>query len=259
MKNTERTLNAWVSAPISFLAWLMAVFFTIACQLFGLIVLTPFSLIFDRRRRRLEHLVARWWARFIIVTSLVWRLKRGGTENIQPGKHYVIVANHQSILDILVVLAGLELQFKFLAKKELFSIPFLGWHMKNTGYIPLVRGNHESAKIAMNAAHRHLQNGMSVLFFPEGTRSLDGEIHDFKPGAFRLAQDENVEVLPVVIDGTGDALPKHSWYLEKTTEFRLFVGKPVRINTGEADSVAKTISSVRQTMIEILKKIRAEK
>ncbi|MBI3313260.1 MAG: 1-acyl-sn-glycerol-3-phosphate acyltransferase, partial [Candidatus Omnitrophica bacterium] len=89
--------------------------------------------------------------------------------------------------------------------------------------------------------------------------SLDGEIHDFKPGAFRLAQDENVEVLPVVIDGTGDALPKHSWYLEKTTEFRLVVGKPVEMSTGGADSVAKTISVVRQTMIEMLKELRAEK
>ena len=140
-----------MSAPLSLLAWIMAAFFTIVLQLSGLIFLTPFSLIFDRHRRTLEHRVAKAWARSIIGTSPVWKLRVTGKENVKSGRRYVIVANHQSILDILVLLAGLDLHFKFLAKKELFTIPFLGWHMANAGYIPLDRGNRESAKDAMAA------------------------------------------------------------------------------------------------------------
>ncbi|MBI3314262.1 MAG: 1-acyl-sn-glycerol-3-phosphate acyltransferase [Candidatus Omnitrophica bacterium] len=258
MSNSEHRLAPWVSAPVSILAWTMAIFFTVTCQFFGLVLLTPFSLIFDRSRKRVEHRVARAWARFIIGSSLVWRLQVKGGENIKAGKHYVVIANHQSLLDILVVLAGLDLQFKFLAKKELFSIPFLGWHMKNAGYIPLERGNRDSARTAMGMAHQHIQRGVSVLFFPEGTRSLDGEIHVFKPGAFRLAQSEGVEILPVVIDGTGDALPKHSWYLEKKTRFRLYIGKPVPIGSGDANAPVKVMESVRKKMIETLAAMREE-
>ena len=196
-----------------------------------------------------------------MASSPFWHLKVEGKENVAPGKTYVIVSNHQSLLDILIVLSGLprHTHFKFLAKKELFPIPFLGWHMSLAGYIPLDRKSHESGKKAMLTARHWLRKGVSVIFFPEGTRSLDGEIHSFKVGAFKLAQEEDLEILPLVIDGTGDAVPKHSWMLEKTTRLFLSIGKPISLKNQASTSSDQTCEAIRQEMIERLARVRDQR
>ena len=254
--NEKNVVPSWLSAPLSLLAWTAAIFFTIFFYLFGLFFVLPFSLLFDRGTRGLIHGVARIWACSIMAVNPVWRLKVEGRENIEPGRNYVLVANHQSLLDILVVLAGLPLHFKFMAKAELFSIPFIGWHMKLAGYIPLDRSSRESGRKAVFAAREWLRKGVSVLFFPEGTRSPDGQLHPFKMGAFKVAQEEKVPILPIVIDGTGEAVPKKSWSLKKKTNFFLLIGRPIRVDSKDI-LLEKICGEVREGMAKRLARIRA--
>jgi len=202
------------------------------------------------------HHAAVFWGHAVITLSPVWKHKIKGQENIVPGHRYVIVTNHQSLIDIIVVLASLPLHFKFMAKQELYAVPFVGWHMALAGYIPIMRTSRESGRKAMDLAHQWLRKGVSVLFFPEGTRSLNGQIHDFKMGAFKVAQEEDVEILPVVIEGTGDVIPKKSWRVKKLTRFDVSIGRPVRIQRNRPDALAKVRDSVRSEMIGRLDKVR---
>lgn len=221
-------MKSLLFAVLSLWSWVLAITLTIFFNLIGFAV-SPISLLLDRRPRSLVHRFAVLWAQSIMSTSPFWRLHIEGQENIEPGAHYVVVANHQSMLDILAALAGIPLNFRFLAKKELFSIPFLGWHMALAGYIPIDRDSPQSGHEALVKAGRWLDKKVNVLFFPEGTRSLDGEIKRFKAGAFRLAQEHGVKILPVVMDGTGDALPKKSWVVQKGAYLKVSILKPVTL------------------------------
>ena len=254
-KNKE--MNIVISAILSIFGWSLIIFFTIALFLVGVIVGIPISLIFDQGTKRTQHLVARLWGLSIVSFFPLWRLTIEGQEHVRPKTHYVIVSNHQSLLDILVVLVALKTHFKFIAKKELFVIPVLGWHMALAGYIALDRDNKESARATILKAREYLRQKISILFFPEGTRSLDGEIQAFKPGAFKVAVEEGVEILPVVIDNTGDAIPKHSLFLRKLSEFKLRVLKPVKISSVNPQEIEAIRDSVRSSMIKALAEMRS--
>ncbi len=248
-----QNIPVWLHVPLAFWHWFETAVLTVTCCLIGWVVF-PLSLVLDRGNGRLMHAIAVLWSRLLLLINPFWRVKVSGLENIEKGRHYVVIANHQSILDILVMLSGLPLHFKFLSKKEVFQIPFIGWHMKLTGYIPLDRGNHESGRSAIAIARAWLNRKVNVVFFPEGTRSLDGHIRTFKPGAFKLAQEQKIAILPVVIEGTGDALPKKSWILKQRRDFILSIGKPVIL--GAQESVPQLIERVRQEMIQRLQQIR---
>jgi len=243
----------------SLYSWGMMFFVTVAFYLFGLIFVLPFSILLDKGSRKKMHGVSRLWAKCLLSLNPGQSRIFEGLENLQPGTPYVIVGNHQSIVDIFVVLAGLDTHFKFLAKRELFSIPFLGWHLGLAGYVPLVRGNKESARQAVAEARRLLQNKIGVLFFPEGTRSEDGEIKEFKSGAFKVASDENVSILPVVIDGTGKVIPKHSWLMRDLVRLRMRVLKPVPPPSRDPAAIEKTRQEVEDRMRAELAAIRAGK
>ncbi len=249
----QKGMSYPASVILSIYGWTLVTLSTVFFSLLGLLLI-PVSLLVDRGSRRIIHGVAVFWARLVLVGSVVWKLRVEGEKNIVPGRPYIIVANHQSLLDILVALVALPVHFKFLAKKELFSIPFLGWHLALAGYIPIDRSSPESGKRALLGARKWLRQGVSVLFFPEGTRSLDGQIQEFKPGAFKLAEDESVDILPVVIDGTGQAVPKKSWRLAKPSRFSVSIGKPVSM-TGRAYETKR--EAIRQEMAARLARIRA--
>jgi 1-acyl-sn-glycerol-3-phosphate acyltransferase len=159
---------------------------------------------FDRNR-----VVAGRLARFVpIVFSRsfpLWRIRFEG--RWPPGRGaYVVVANHQSFLDIFV-LCNIPHEMKWIAKRELFRIPMFGWAMTVAGDISLARGDAASAMKVMEKARRYLRSGMSVMIFPEGTRSTDGKLLPFKPGAFKLAIETGVPVLPIAVEGTGQGMP----------------------------------------------------
>lgn len=241
---------------LSLWGWVSAIFFSIFYSLGGLVFMMPFSLLFDPQTRHGMHLVAVIWAKSIIAFTPFWRLRVLGQENVEKGKNYVVVANHQSMLDILAALAGLPLpvHFKFMAKKELFRVPFIGWHMAFADYIPLDRASPQSGKQALDKAREWMKKKVSVLFFPEGTRSLDGEMKRFKVGAFRVAQDTGVEILPVVMDGTGQALPKMSFIVKRMTHMTLSIGKPVAV--WPAENLEEAAEKIREEMKKRLVVIR---
>jgi 1-acyl-sn-glycerol-3-phosphate acyltransferase len=134
-----------------------------------------------------------------------WRLEIQG--RWPEGGPFVVVANHQSILDILM-LTRVPHEMKWVAKEELFSIPWAGWMMRIAGDIPIRRGDAESGGEALARAREYLARGMSVMIFPEGTRSAKGTLLPFKSGAFRLAIDAGVPVLPIAVHGTAQGMPK---------------------------------------------------
>ncbi len=218
--------------------------------------LWPFSLIFEHGKGTAIHGVSQTWAKVIARVLPFWEIKVEGLERIQKGRPYVVVSNHQSMLDILVALARLPLHFKFISKRELFWIPFFGWHLALAGYIALKRGDPKSGHSTLEKAREWLRKDVSVLFFPEGTRSPDGEIHEFKPGAFKLAIEEKIDLLPVVMAGTRDAIPKHSWYVKKRSTLGLRILQPLSTGNLTAGDLNDFRDKVRKQIVSEFQKFQ---
>src|SRR4051795_5796062 len=158
-------------------------------------------------RKQVE--IARFWSKVLIRIAGV-KLDIEGLEKIDPKGSYVFVSNHVSYMDTPIVLGHIPVQFRFLAKKGLFSVPFLGYHLKRAGHISVPRGNPRQALKTMAEAGRVIrERGISVLIFPEGGRSLDG-LKPFKEGAAYIAINAGVPVVPVALEGTLKVLPMHS-------------------------------------------------
>ena len=155
----------------------------------------------------LPHLVARIWANSILLVSGI-RVTLNGLDNLIADRPVIYMVNHQSNFDIPVLLGRLPVQFRWLAKAELFRIPILGRGMSGSGYISIDRSNRKSAMQSLVRAADTIRNGTSVLIFPEGTRSLDGNLQPFKKGGFVLTVDAGVPVIPMVICGTWSIMPK---------------------------------------------------
>ncbi len=164
---------------------------------------------FDRGR----YIVGWWFRRLGVAMATVnpyWSFRRAGVRVENPRHPYVIVANHESFADILLI-SHLPFEMKWLSKIEILKIPLIGWMMRMAGDIPLQRGFGPSALEAMERCRTSLRHRVSVVFFPEGTRSPDGRMLPFKDGAFRLAIEAGVPILPLAVAGTRTALPKHDW------------------------------------------------
>lgn len=184
--------------------WLIAIpFFGLSTLVIGLPLIVISLLGFgDLGSRTLAVL----WAR---LNSIVLRMQVTveGRDNIKPRQSYVLVANHESALDILLIYGYLPIELKWVMKKELRRVPIIGGACAAMGHILIDRSNSTQAVESIQNASAKLTQGMSVMFFPEGTRSRDGTILPFKKGAFRLAVDLSIPVLPITIEGTGNMLP----------------------------------------------------
>ena len=165
------------------------------------------TVLFDKRLYVLHYFTS-FWASIYTWVMPPWSVSIEGKEHIGK-KTYVVVSNHQSLLDILVAFR-IFFPFKWVSKAEIFKIPFIGWNMGLNRYIKLTRGDRKSIRTMLDDCDKALAGGSSVYLFPEGTRSKTGAIKPFKPGAFLLAQDNKVPILPIVINGTKNALPKKS-------------------------------------------------
>lgn len=180
---------------------------------FAVVPVWLISLPFDPRRR-FSHWYAWTWANHYVALSPFWRIHVEHAERIDDAGTYVLVANHQSFGDIFVLYA-LRKQFKWVAKDTVFRVPFLGWMMAMADYVPIRRGDHRSRVRMLQTCLGHLRRGSSILMFPEGTRSRDGEIQAFRRGAFTMAVEAGVPVVPIVIDGTLHALPQGTWVFQQ--------------------------------------------
>ena len=167
-----------------------------------------------------------------------------GAENIEPGTSYVIAANHQSQYDIYVLYGWLGVDFKWVMKKELEAVPVLGLACKVLGHIYIDRSDSKSAVETIRAAKTKIVNGTSVLFFPEGTRSSDGKIGSFKKGAFKMALDLGIPVLPVTINGTRNILPKGSLDLMPGGA-TMIIHKPIPVTNYHEENVSELMDRTR--------------
>lgn len=162
---------------------------------------------FFSRTGNFAHLLARGWANSILWSARA-RITVTGAEHLDSNRSYIYMPNHQSNADIPLLLGRLPVQFRWLAKAELFKIPIFGRAMRGVGYISIDRSNRKSAFASLAQAAATIRNGTSVLIFPEGTRSLDGKVLPFKKGGFVLAVDSGVPIVPVIIRGTRESMPK---------------------------------------------------
>ena len=166
---------------------------------------------FDRRRFLL-HKFTCFWASLYSWLNPVWPVTIEGRERIRRDEAYVMVANHLSLLDILVIFR-LFTHFKWVSKIENFRVPCVGWNMSLNRYIKLKRGDRNSVIEMMKACEKTLGEGNSIMMFPEGTRSPTGQMRAFKPGSFEVAIKTGRPILPIAIQGTADALPKRGFVL----------------------------------------------
>ena len=211
------------------------VFIILCCIPFFAMALVIFvvTLPFDPRRVVL-HLFSCFWGAFYIYANPIWHLRVVGRDKLPWRGPAVLVANHASLIDVLV-LFSLYRPFKWVSKAGNFKIPFIGWNMSLNGYVPLERGNQPSTTRAVKECRKLLRRGVPVLIFPEGTRTMTGELQEFKDGAFFLAADAKCPVVPIVVHGTGDVLPKHGSVLRKKMWARVEVLDP--IEPGNMDPV----------------------
>ena len=181
------------------------------------------------------------WSR-IVCTVLLLPVRRIGLENIEKGKPYIIVSNHQSALDVFLLYGYLGIKFKWMMKKEIEKIPLVGAACRRAGFIYIDRNSIGSGKGSIAAAEETLARGMSMIIFPEGTRTGDGKMSRFKKGAFLLAAELGIPLLPVTINGAYRAMSRKAWHV---TWFPLSitVHKPIEVeredNTDESEINAR--------------------
>ena len=211
---------------------------------------------FDKSRRwvhECSRCICKW------LFGIPPRMKRtiDGVENIVPNKAYVMVMNHNSGVDIFAAYK-IPLNFRWVSKREVFRVPFMGPLLTIHGDIPIERGNPSEAMAkVLSLGKLWLGRGASVAIFPEGTRSKTGEINRFKMGAFNLAKEANVEILPIVMTGTNTMFRK-GWLVNWTNHVAIRVLKPISVEEVAATDVKEMAQKVREQMVDELAKLRKE-
>lgn len=195
----------------------------------------------------------------VVVTRLnpMWRFAVTGATPSDPRRPYVVVANHESFVDILLI-CRVPMEMKWMSKSDFFKMPVLGWGMRLVGDIRLERGDKKSGVLALQACRDRLDKKVSVMIFPEGTRSASGELGEFKDGAFRIAIEAGVPILPMAVLGTRDALVKHDWrFGVSRAEVRML--PPIPTDGLDKGDVADLRDRTRAVIAEALDSMRAER
>lgn len=216
----------------------------------ALVVCYPFD-----KKRVVVHTLSKWITDVIFGLPLFMKREVIGVENIDPKQAYVVTLNHNSMVDIICIY-NLPLVFKWVSKKEVYRIPIVGRLLYAHGDIVI---NRASAKEAMQLVHdkgkEWLAKGASVSIFPEGTRSKDGEIHNFKAGAFILAKDAGVPILPIVLDGTNRMVRK-GWLMNWRNKITIRVLPPISAKEVEERAIKEVMAEVHDSMVEALAEVR---
>jgi 1-acyl-sn-glycerol-3-phosphate acyltransferase len=211
-----KTILVYLWAPFANLLWY---FYTVVMATISLVV-WPFD-----RTGAMQHWCARWWCR-LIAWTIGARIRVHGTENVSPDSSYVYMANHSSLIDTPAMFAYLPYQFKIMAKKELFYIPFMGWHLWSSGNFAIDRSDGRKTARSLRSVIEGVRAGKSLAVFPEGTRTSDGKLQEFKPGAFKIALRAEVPIVPVTIRGTFKLLPKTT-LAPRPGRVDVFIGEPI--------------------------------
>ncbi len=239
-----RSLWTWIAVSVLIVGWLP---------------LLAIIRLFDRDPA--HYRTGLWFRRLGCLLTKVnpaWKVSVSGFRVDDPRRPYVVVSNHQSLADIPVI-SCLPWEMKWVAKAELFRLPVVGWQMQLAGDIPVDRSDSRSGARALMAGRKYLQNRCSIMFFPEGTRSRHGGVGAFSEGPFRLAIKEQLPVLPIVIDGTRNALPKHSWRFGEPSAIHLKVLPPVSTDGLSTNDAAALTEDIRRRIEDELTVWRNEK
>lgn len=234
-------------------------FLVLLCTLF--MILSAVALVlcmpFDKGRR-VVHELSRILVRIFYFIPPRWRQRIEGLEHVDRSKSYVIVLNHNTVIDI-PALYYVPLNFRWVSKREVFRVPFFGQFLVLHGDICIDRGRaSEALEQLLREGRKWIGRGASVAIFPEGTRSKDGEIHRFKAGAFTLAKEAGVEILPVVLDGTR-SLIRPNLLFNWGNRITVRVLPPVSAEHVAATETHALMAEVHDAMCEALAQIRAEK
>jgi len=198
----------------------------------------------------LSHRAVRIWAKWILFVSRI-KVTLTGMSHVDPSKSYIYMPNHLSNFDIPVLLACLPVQFRWLAKAELFKIPIFGYAMKRSGYISIDRSNRRSAYESLKRTAEALRSGVSVLIFPEGTRSRDGNLAPFKKGGFVTAVESGAPIIPVIITGTWEIMSKDGLRI-KPGAVSLAIKAPIETQNYTRKTRTELLDKVRETISESL-------
>ncbi len=205
------------------------------------LLLWPFD-----RSGELQHGCARWWCR-LIAWSIFARIRIRGAENLRPGDTYVYMANHASLIDIPALFACLPHQFRIMAKRGLFWVPFMGWHLWTARHFPIDRGDARKTARSLRRVVEGVQAGRSLAVFPEGTRTPDGRLQPFKPGAFKIALRAGVAIVPISIRGTFRLLPKTT-LAPRPGRVEVIVGTPIDTKGYDESTLPDLIERTRQAI-----------
>ncbi|MCF8027599.1 MAG: 1-acyl-sn-glycerol-3-phosphate acyltransferase [Desulfobacteraceae bacterium] len=238
------------------IAWFSFVGITSVIFFLAALVIKVATVAFDRRLVILQQFTCFWGALYTWIIP-AWKIRIQGREHIDSKKARVVVSNHQSLLDILV-LFNLFCHFKFVSKSEIFKVPLIGWNMRFNRYIELKRGDKRSITRMMKDCKKALDEGSSVLIFPEGTRSPDGNVRNFKSGAFILATEHQAPIQPIVISGTNKALPKYSINFHGKCDIRVRVMPEIPYEQFSHLSPEETALMVREKIIHELEDIEKQ-
>jgi 1-acyl-sn-glycerol-3-phosphate acyltransferase len=244
-----------VSALITFYVWLVFIVTLLPLFLIYLLVWI-ITLPFDRKRIFCHRYVS-VWAGFYIHINPWWKVTIENRFRMVPGQAYIILSNHQSVLDVLAYYQ-LRFPFQWIVKQELFQIPVLGWLLYLNGDIPVIRGDKQSAERMTVRAVQSLRNGTSILIFPEGTRTKDGTIGAFKEGAFRIALEAKVPLLPVVIDGAFDALPKEEFLFRGKKHIAIRILEAIKPEDYDSLPLPMLLNKTEKLMADEHKRLRNE-
>lgn len=193
--------------------------------------------------------VPKYWARIFCILTLV-KVEVRGRDNIEQGRSYVFVANHQGAYDIFSIYGYLGHNFRWMMKKSLEKIPLVGFSCKVSGHIFVDNSTPHAVKETMETAEKRLAGGMSVVVFPEGSRTPDGKLHRFKRGAYILATEFKLPVVPVSIDGSYSVMPR-SAKLPRWGKIVLTIHKPI-LPGNDGHDLASLMEESRRTIASAL-------
>jgi 1-acyl-sn-glycerol-3-phosphate acyltransferase len=227
---------------------LLWTFFVLSSILFIIIAFFIWIVtVIPDKRLYLLHGFSSFWGSLYIWLNPLWQVRITGKEHFRKGITYMIVSNHQSMLDILIFYS-LFRHYKFVSKSENFRIPIIGWLMRLNDYPEINRGDQESKLLLFRRVKVLLSQKNSILMFPEGTRHPGGYLGPFKEGAFVMALDNNVPVLPIVLEGTARALPKKGFILPGRTSVRVSILEEIPVEPFERKKPVELLQYTRHFM-----------
>ena len=207
---------------------------------------------------KLQHFCMRRWSRDNLWLSRA-RVQIKGLENIDAGRPLIFVANHSGLHDILSLAAYLPIQFRWVAKKSLFKVPFMGWHMRRSGYIPIDRENPRDAAKSIIRAAEEIRNSVSAIAFPEGTRSRTGDLGKFHSGAFALALRAGVPLVPISLEGSYRVILPKTLKVNPGVIIRIRIGSPIDLGAYANGEKHRLMDDVFRVMNGNLEALRLER